>query len=76
MSSNYQYLMNCWVSIDKPVGKFVPTSHTYALNIHWNGRKPASVMVNGKTVNWMLNGDMLSLKTGLSNQESINIIVK
>jgi alpha-glucosidase (family GH31 glycosyl hydrolase) len=64
------------ISIDKPVGKFTPPPHTYALNIHWNGRKPASVTVNGKSVNWMLNGDMLSLKTGLSNQESINIIVK
>jgi alpha-glucosidase len=64
------------VSIDKPVGKFVPASHTYALNIHWNGAKPASVTVNGNSVNWILNGDILNVKTGLSNQESINIIVK
>lgn len=65
------------ISIDKPVGKFVPTLHTYSLKLHWNGRKPSSVTSNGKEIKgWNFDNDILTVKTDDTNRSDITIIIK
>ncbi|GAB3905114.1 glycoside hydrolase family 31 protein [Mucilaginibacter boryungensis] len=80
------------VNIASPVGKFIPTSHTYLTKIHWNnGNAPSSITENNEGLKkagsaedlqtkagWYYDkaNNLLWIKTIHSNRAVINLVVK
>jgi alpha-glucosidase len=79
------------LNIDKPQGKFIPTSHAYMAKIHWVGIAPGTVTENGEAIKKAGNADALQnasgwyfdqenkllwIKTIHSNREDISVNVK
>jgi alpha-glucosidase len=80
------------LNISTPIGKFIPTSHTYLAKIHWNDNKaPSSVTENKEGLKEAGSADNLSttagwyydkttkllwIKAAHSNRATINIVVK
>ncbi|MFD1258600.1 glycoside hydrolase family 31 protein [Mucilaginibacter terrae] len=83
--------INYSLTISKPQGKFIPTSHAYTAKIHWDKGAPGSVTENGEAVKKAGNADdlvkasgwyydkeakLLWIKTIHSNREHIAVSVK
>jgi len=79
------------LTIAKPQGRFVPSSHAYMAKIHWYGAEPGSVTENGEklkkagsadalqnTSGWYFDKEskLLWIKTTHSNREDITVSVK
>ncbi|TKC10461.1 DUF4968 domain-containing protein [Pedobacter polaris] len=56
---------NLSINIDKPIGQFKPTTHSYLTEIHWNGtNQPKTVIENDQIVNAVSTTSALENKAG------------
>ena len=79
------------LNINKPQGKFIPTTHGYMAKIHWDKDAPSTITENGQAIKKASNADALQnasgwyydndakvlwIKTIHSNREGIAVVVK
>ncbi|WP_040626427.1 glycoside hydrolase family 31 protein [Mucilaginibacter paludis] len=75
------------LSILKPQGKYVPSTHSYSANIRWSGKAPSAVIENGRVLSQLDNGNagswyydaankVIKVKTIGDNRGDIQIEVK
>lgn len=64
------------ITINKPNGKFIPSTHNWIIKLHLN-KKPAAITENGKPANWSYDElkQVVLIKTAGDNKSNITIKV-